>query len=137
YLARSSYFIALISLLAVSLDALAAALSKKSWMRSGRLVFAALVLIIFPINAWPKAIERQTNIDIVAKRISDEAKTTDLIVIAPWQYAISFGRYYRGATPSITLPAIGDLRVHRYDLLREKMLAEHPIDDVLEKIQQT
>src|SRR5205823_14033236 len=71
------------------------------------------------------------------KRISDEAKTTDLIVIAPWQYAISFGRYYRGATPSITLPAIGDLRVHRYDLLREKMLAEHPIDDVLEKIQQT
>ena len=102
-----------------------------------RFVFATLALIILPINAWPKTNERQTNIDIVAKRISDEAKANDLIVIAPWQYAISFNRYYRGVTPSITLPAIGDLRVHRYDLLRDKMLAEHPIDDVLEKTRQT
>lgn len=137
YLARSSYFIALFSVLAVALDALAAGLKEKFWMRAGRFVLAAIALIILPINAWPKMIERQTNIDIVAKRISDEAKPADLIVIAPWQYAISFHRYYHGATPSVTLPMISDLRVHRYDLFREKMLAEHPIDDVLEKIQQT
>ena len=66
-----------------------------------------------------------------------EAKPTDLIVLSPWQYGISFNRYYHGRTPSITLPAISDLRVHRYDLFREKMLAEHPIADVLEKIRQT
>ena len=60
-----------------------------------------------------------------------------MIVLTPWQYAISFNRYYHGATPSMTLPAIVDLRVHRYDLFREKMLSDHPIDDVLENIRQT
>lgn len=136
YLTRSWYFVALISVLAVALDYLAALLANINWIRVGRVVFAAIALIVLPINAWPKITERQTNIDIVAKKISDEAKPTDLIVIAPWQYAISFNRYYQGGTPEMTLPSISDLRVHRYDLFRDKMLSEHPIDDVLDKIQQ-
>ena len=137
YLARSWYFLALISFLAIALDSLAAALSSSMSLRIGRLTFAVIALIILPINAWPKIHERQTNIDIVAEKIASEAKPSDLIVLAPWQYAISFNRYYHGATPEITLPAIADLRVHRYDLFREKMIADHPIDDVLEKIRQT
>jgi hypothetical protein len=137
HLTSSWYFLALISLLAVVLDSLAATLSSAMSIRIGRLAFAAIAFVVLPINAWPKLLERQTNIDIVAQKIIEQAKPTDLIVIAPWQYAISFNRYYRGVTPSITLPAIGDLRVHRYDLLRDKMLAEHPIDDVLEKTRQT
>ena len=136
YLTRSWYFLALISILAAVMDCLAAILSQANWMRISRLVFAALALIILPINAWPKIIERQTNIDIVAEKVSALAKPSDLIVVAPWQYGISFKRYYHGATPWITLPTIGNLQVHRYDLMLEKMLAEHPIDDVLEKIRQ-
>lgn len=136
YLARSWYFLALISFLAIVLDLLATAFNSMS-IRIGRLAFAALALIILPINAWPKIHERQTNIDLVADKIASEAKPSDLIVLAPWQYAISFNRYYRCATPEITLPAIADLRLHRYDLFREKMIAEHPIADVLEKIQET
>jgi len=137
YLARSWYFLALISFLAIALDSLATALSSSMRMRIGRLAFTAIALIILPINAWPRIHERQTNIDIVAEKIASEAKPSDLIVLAPWQYAISFNRYYHGATPEITLPAIADLRVHRYDLFREKMIADHPIEDVLEKIRQT
>jgi hypothetical protein len=137
YLTRSWYFVALVSVLAVALDYLAALLANINWIRVSRVVFAAIALIVLPINAWPKITERQTNTDIVAKKISDEAKPADLIVIAPWQYAISFNRYYKGSTPEITLPSISDLRVHRYDLFRDKMLSEHPIDDVLDKIQQT
>lgn len=136
YLTRSWYFVALISVLAVALDYLAALLANINWIRVSRGVFAAIALVVLPINAWPKITERQTNIDIVAKKISEEAKPADLIVIAPWQYAISFNRYYKGSTPEITLPSISDLRVHRYDLFRDKMLSEHPIDDVLDKIQQ-
>ncbi len=137
YLARSWYFLALVALLAITLDCLAGELSNSMSIRAGRLAFAVIALIVLPINAWPKILERQTNIDIVAQKISGEAKPSDLIVLAPWQYGISFNRYYHGATPSITLPAIVDLRVHRYDLFREKMLSEHPINDVMEKIQQT
>jgi hypothetical protein len=127
----------LIAVLAVALDCLAGTLSNSLSMRIGRIAFAIIALIVLPINAWPKLLERQTNIDIVAQKLTQEAKTSDLIVLAPWQYGISFNRYYKGAAPWITLPKIADLRVHRYDLLREKMFSEHPIDDVLEKIQET
>lgn len=137
YLARSWYFLALLTVIAVGLDCLAAVLSRAMWIRVIRLAFAAIALVVLPINAWPKIHERQTNIDIVADKIALEARSSDLIVFAPWQYAISFNRYYRGPAPSITLPSIVDLRVHRYDLFREKMSSEHPIDDVLAKIQQT
>ncbi len=137
YLTRSWYFLALISVLAVAMDCLAQALSSAISIRIGRLIFAAIALLVLPIHAWPKIIERQTNIDIVAKKVSELAKPADLIVVAPWQYGISFNRYYHGATPWITLPTITDLRVHRYDLFREKMLSLHPIDDVLEKVHRT
>jgi len=137
YLTRSWYFIALIAAVAISLDCLAAVLCNATWARIGRLSFATIALVVLPINAWPTITQRQTNIDFVAQKIASEAKPTDLIVLSPWQYGISFNRYYHGRTPSITLPAISDLRVHRYDLFREKMLAEHPIADVLEKIRQT
>jgi len=136
YLTRSWYFLALLSVLAVTADCLAAALISATWFRIGRLIFALIALIVLPINAWPKLVERQTNIDIVAKKVTELAKPADLIVVAPWQYGISFSRYYHGATPWITLPTIVDLRVHRYDLFREKMLSPHPIDDVLEKVHQ-
>jgi hypothetical protein len=137
YLTRSWYFLALLSVLAVTVDCLAATLISATWFRIGRLIFTLIALIALPINAWPKIVERQTNIDIVAKKVTELAKPADLIVIAPWQYSISFNRYYHGATPWITLPTIVDLRVHRYDLFREKMLSPHPFDDVLEKVRQT
>jgi hypothetical protein len=137
YLTRSWYFLALLSVLAVAMDCLAVVLSSIKWIRIGRLAFAGVAIIILPINAWPKIVERQTNIDIVAKKVTELARPADLIVVAPWQYGISFSRYYHGVTPWITLPTMVDLRVHRYDLFREKMLSPHPIDDVLDKVQQT
>ena len=137
YLTRSWYFIALIAALGIALDCVATILATETWLRIGRLLLATAALAVLPINAWPVVTQRQTNIDIVARKIGDEAKPADLIVTAPWQYAISFSRYYHGATPLITLPVISDLRVHRYDLFREKMITEHPIDDVLEKIRLT
>jgi len=137
YLTRSWYFLALVSMLAVALDCLAQFLSSAISIRFGRLIFAATAFIILPINGWPKIIERQTNIDIVADKVTKLAKPADLIVVAPWQYGISFQRYYHSNTPWITLPAVPDLRVHRYDLFREKMLSPRPIDDVLERVRQT
>ena len=137
YLARPWYFLALLSIVAVSLDCLAARLVNIRWIRVGRLLFAMAALVILPFNAWPKIVERQSNIDIVAKKVAELAKPADLIVVAPWQYAVSFTRYYTGPGLWTTLPKIDDLRVHRYDLFREKMMSPHPIDDVLEQVGQT
>jgi hypothetical protein len=96
---------------------------------------ALAALAILPFYVWPKILERQSNIDLVAKKVTELAKPVDLIVVAPWQYGISFNRYYKGTARWITLPKIADLRVHRYDLFRGKMVSPHPIDDVLEEIQ--
>jgi hypothetical protein len=137
YIARSWYFLALLALIAIALEFLAGALSNLRWARVSRLIFAAGIFVILPFNAWPKLTERQTNIDIVSKKVAELAKPNDLIVVAPWQYGISFGRYYHGATRWITLPTIADLRVHRYDLMMEKMTSPHPIDDVLATIGRT
>ena len=135
YLARPWYFLALLSIFAVSLDGLAASLRDLKWIRFSRLLFALAALTILPFYVWPKILERQSNIDIVAKKVTELAKPVDLIVVAPWQYGISFNRYYKGTARWITLPKIADLRVHRYDLFREKMVSLHPMDDVLEEIQ--
>jgi hypothetical protein len=137
YLARSWYYLALLSTLAVLLDGLCIALRDVSWIRIGRLVCAAIALVVLPINAWSTIVQRQTNIDIAATKLTELAKRDDLIVVAPWQYGITFTRYYHGDTPWITLPTMSDLRVHRYDLMFEKMMAEHPIDDVLDAIKRT
>jgi hypothetical protein len=135
YSTRPWYFLALLSILAVSLDGLAAHLLSFKWMRLCRLLFAFVALIILPFFVWPKVRERQSNIDIVAKKVTELARPLDLIVVAPWQYGVSFNRYYKGTAPWITLPQIADLRFHRYDLFREKMVSSHPIDDVLGEIQ--
>jgi hypothetical protein len=135
YLARPWYFLALLSILAVSLDSLAGSLLSIKWIRLSRLLLALAALTILPFYVWPKIVERQSNIDVVAKKVTELAKPLDLIVVAPWQYGISFNRYYMGTARWITLPKIADLRVHRYDLFRGKMVSSHPIDDVLGEIQ--
>jgi hypothetical protein len=137
YLARSWYYLALLAIVAATLEFLAASLSNLNWVRIGRLIFSAIVLVILPFNAWPKITERQTNIDIVSKKVTELGKPNDLIVVAPWQFGVAFHRYYHGSTPWITLPIIGDHLVHRYDLMFEKMTSPHPIDDVLATISKT
>jgi hypothetical protein len=137
YLPRSWYYLALLSILAVTIELLGAILTNRRRIRIARVTFSAAALVILPFNAWPKVIERQTNIDLVSKKAADLAKPPDLIVVAPWQYGISFHRYYHGRTRWITLPVISDLRIHRYDLFREKMIAPHPIENVLQKIHET
>jgi hypothetical protein len=137
YLPRSWYYLALIALGAVTLDSLAGALSNQYWLRVGRIIFAVVAIAVLPFNVWSKLNERQTNIDRIADKLSQSAAASDLIVVAPWQYGISFGRYYHGRTPWTTLPTIADLRVHRYDLFREKMLSRNAIDDVRDQVRQT
>ena len=137
YTTRPWYYLALISILGAALDLVAASLSKIAWIRIGRIVFVLVALVGLVFADWPKVTERQTNIDIVAHKLEEIAAPKDLIVVSAWQYGIAFNWYYRGATPWVTLPMITDHQIHRYDLLKAKMMSSSPIEDLLDLISRT
>jgi hypothetical protein len=137
YSTREWYYLALLSILAGATELLGAVLSRINWIRVGRLAFVVASLIGMPIVDWPAVTKRQTNIDLVARKLEEIAQPRDLIVVNPWFYGVSFNWYYHGPTPWATSPMMSDHRVHRFDLLKAKMMSSHPIDDLREVIGRT
>jgi hypothetical protein len=80
---------------------------------------------------------RQTNIDLIARQLESLAKEGDLILLSPWNYGISFRRYYHRETFCATLPPIEDLRFHRCDIIKRQMMSAAPIAPVLQKMEET
>ncbi len=129
------YYLPLITIAAVCLDAAAAGWSPR--FQIGRWIFLCLVVAL-PFAKTFKAVEyRQTNIDLIAAALREQAGPDDLIVLHPWYYGISFERYYQGKTPWTTIPELADHRFHRYDLFKTKMKLPNPIQPVLDKIAAT
>ncbi len=133
YRPRAWYYVPLMALLAGALDAV--------WARSGgrRLAAVRAAAVVLVIGAgcvplWQQATLRQTNVDLVAARVAASAAPDDLVVVNSWYYGVSFNRYYTGPARWLTLPDIPDHRVHRYDLLKARMVSRSPIDDVLATI---
>jgi hypothetical protein len=131
------HYLALICVLAAALDLIASNLCTANWLRLVRLGFGAISLIAAPFADWSAITERQTNVDLVAQAVTARAAPSDLIVVVPWPFGIPFQRYYRGAAHWITIPSIADHQVHRYDLMKSKMISAHPIDDLAEAIRVT
>ena len=129
------YYLSLMVFAATAMDAALA-----NWCRRFRVWPAAFLVIMVGLLFFPTlqyAGYRQTNIDLIAAELQNRAEPGDFIVVNPWQCGITFERYYKGRTPWTTLPAIGDHRFHRYDLLKEKMREIHPIKPELERAAQT
>jgi hypothetical protein len=131
------YFLALICLVAVSVDLIIATLSRFHWVRIARVSLVIALLILLPWAAWPQIILRETNIDLVAEMIDRQASPNDLVVVNPWYLGVSFNRYYHGHTRWITSPELTEHRIHRYDLLKAKMLESDPLSDTKSAIRQT
>jgi hypothetical protein len=130
YNTQQSYLLPIVSLLAAAVDLVIAQLRRVRLVRVARLVLVIVVVIIFPLAAWPKVIRRQTTVDLVAQRLQQEASPNDLIVVNPWFFGVSFNWYYHGATRWLTVPVISDHRIHRWDLVKTKMMASAPLDDL-------
>lgn len=137
YATRPWYYLPLLCALAAVLDLTAAMLSRVQWFRLVRLGLAIIALVFIPFQVWTVAHERLTDIDILALKLEHAATPNDLIVLNPWHFAPSFYRYYHGSTPWITVPTMSEHRVHRYDLMKAKMLETDPLSDVRSEIQQT
>lgn len=129
------YYVALMALWAVSLEAIFSATLTSAAARSLRL---ALVVLIAGLAAPPayKALQpRHTNIDLIARQLQADARKGDLIVVLEWAGGVTFGRYYKGDADWTALPDPEDHpTVHRTDLLKEKMGDPKAIEPVLDRI---
>ncbi len=129
------YFIAPMALGAMCLEA--------GWaMTRPRLRALRLAVVVLLVAAaFPSSLRSTraalTQMDTVAGAVQRQAQPGDLVVVYPWYLGISFGRYFQGDTAWVTLPEIEDVRFHRYDLVREKILTEFPVRPVLARMEQT
>jgi hypothetical protein len=137
YRTREWYYLALIAVTAGGLDLLVSLLRSFTPVRWARLSLSVVALVVLAWANWRPVLERQTNIDFVADKLTQEASARDLIVCNPWYLGISFNRYYHGAARWVTCPLMEDHHVHRFDLLKNKMMATAPIDDLLQEIRDT
>lgn len=137
YATRPWYYLPLLCAVAGAIDLTSGLLSRIQWFRIGRIFVATVALVFLPFQVWSVAQQRLTDIDVLAHQLEHDAAPNDLIVVNPWHFAPSFYRYYHGPTPWITVPTMGEHRVHRYDLMKAKMIEADPLSDVRSAIQQT
>lgn len=89
--------------------------------RWARLAAVSLLVITGWPNLWNGTSVRQTNMDDAVARISIQGRPGDLVLIYPWQCGLTWKHLYRGSLDWETVPALEDVRIHRYDLLKEMM----------------
>jgi hypothetical protein len=131
------YFLSWMALAAVLVDALVVLVGPAWRFRLASLLVAAALLCCLSFPAVSDLCERQTNIDLLAASLERDAAKEDLIVLPGWFFGVSFQRYYHGPTPWLTVPPLGDLTIHRYDLLKEQMMADDPLAPLLQAVERT
>jgi hypothetical protein len=138
YPPRPWYFLPLLALLASALETIFGILSRSGRrFASVRLAAVALVAAAQAVPLWQHLTIRETNADLVAQAVTRAAAPQDLVVVLPWYYGVSFNRYYTGPAHWLTLPEIPDHRIHRYDLLKTRLAAQRPLDDLLQAVAAT
>jgi hypothetical protein len=121
------HVVPIIALMGLSLDLIFA---QPVWPAPTRLVVAALTLVLFVPASMSFVTVRQTNVDLCARYLEREAVDGDLILINPWYLGITLHRYYHGKVAIMTVPPVDDLRIHRFDQIREHMTSAAPLRPV-------
>jgi hypothetical protein len=102
-----------------------------------RLVIAVFVAVLCLPASLPQVTLRQTNVDFIAQRLGRDATAGDLIVANPWYLGITLERYYRGKATVITVPPVDDLRFHRIDQIRDRMVSAAPLQPIERSVANT
>jgi hypothetical protein len=122
YLTEPWYYLALMALVGLSIDAIFGVLVQTPRDRAVRLAVVTLIAGLTIIPATHAVKVRRTNADLVASKLLLVGRPGDLVIVNPWHFGVSFDRYYRGPAAWMTLPPIAFHRFHRYDLLKEQLL---------------
>jgi hypothetical protein len=138
YPTQDWYYLSLIAALVLGLDITAGVLAERSdRVAVLRLALAVGVTVALAAPAFTEARKRMSNVDLVAKELERRAAPQDYILVAPWYLGISFRSHYRMGTVWETLPPMSDLRIHRYDLLKEQMTLPDPLEPLRKRIADT
>ena len=129
------YYVPLMAFSAACLDTIF--LGARRWARPATMILAVVTICTTFLFELPSVICRQTNVDLIAARLSTEVAPNDYVIVHPWHCGATFQRYYKGAAPWTTLPPLEDHAVHRYDQLKEKMQIKDPIAPVIDRIVST
>jgi hypothetical protein len=133
------HYILLLTIVSVALEGIFSAWIKNATLRITRLILViGLILLMWPMLQYFSHL-RQTNADLIAAQLKEQAQPQDLIVVFPWYFNVSFKSYYHGAARTVTIPPMPDPRVHRYDLVAEALAkdASSVIEPVLNDIRET
>jgi hypothetical protein len=138
YLTQAWYYVEMLCLCAISLDGILGA----SWpaLRPWGLLRIALLAGMMTWSAgsaWEEAHTRRSNVDLIAAVLDQKASKGDLIVVQDAWNGITFDRYYRGQARWLTVPPIDSHKVHRNDLILEKLKQPDPMAPVLREITST
>lgn len=131
------YYVIAIAFAALCLDAASFHSSIARW---ARVTFAVLVAITSVSSAWTHTHIRQTNIDHIAQIVRASGSAADFVIVHPWYCGITWNYYFDGVTGWTTVPPLSDVRIHRYDLLKEQMVRddqERVVVPVIERIRDT
>ena len=137
YLPNVWYFLPFVCLLAAAVELPNASIKASNTIRVVRLVVCIVAVTATWWPNWQVLTRRQSNVDLIADWLASHTEARDLVIVNPWFFGVSFNRYYRGVAPWITLPVLTERRIHRYDLLREKMAEEDPLNDLRPTIEKT
>ncbi|HLE57930.1 MAG TPA: glycosyltransferase family 39 protein [Rhodothermia bacterium] len=121
YYTNPWYYLALLALTALCIDALLGALIQTRGVRIARIAGTLLLLTATIIPTRRAVRTRLTDVDLVAARLEAVARPGDLVLVSPWHYGVSFNRYYHGAAAWMTVPPLAFHRFVRYDLLVDNM----------------
>jgi len=134
YPTQEWYYLGIVGLTIVAMDlTLGLAAVQVYTVRLIRLILVGAILVVSLRADMATARVRLTNVDLVAHRLGQLAGPDDFVVVSPWFMGISFARYYRYSTGWSTIPPLDDLRIHRYDLFKQAMSSNNPIQPVLER----
>lgn len=129
------YFLPLMVLAAVCFD-LGLPVLPRYWRVAAFGLVLATAAVSIPV-ARRDLDYRFTNIDAWARGLMAEASAKDFVVVTPWFCGITFGHYFKGATPWTTLPPLVDYSAHRYDLVQRQMQMSHAMQPVLDEAAST
>jgi hypothetical protein len=103
------------------------------WARPAAMILAALTISSAIVFDLPAMKCRQTNVDLIATRISTEVAPNDYVIVYPFYCGTTFNRYYKGAAPWTTLPPLEDYTLQRWDLFYAKIQTKDPIAPIIER----
>jgi hypothetical protein len=121
------YFLAAMAMVATCLDGLFGAIRASSFR-----ILLCLCAVAFAINSvvplWKNVGIRRTNMDIIAAQLQTAARSGDVILIDPWDDAVTFKRYYHGEVRWTTIPEISFFEYNKFDQLLKYMTDRHVVE---------